>query len=130
MGRKRVQHPFVLVTSWGVRYSTAPSFSMSQISDREPARPMYGFFQNYFKRIATLSSKKLHSRAHRAIERECSVGCHHSPSVPSVPSIPSIPSTPGLLSSPAQPWTTQLWDLTGFSYEDLIPCVLSLHKKW
>ncbi|XP_030654042.1 cyclin-F isoform X2 [Nomascus leucogenys] len=28
-----------------------------------------------------------------------------------------------------QPWTTQLWDLTGFSYEDLIPCVLSLHKK-
>ncbi|XP_032124045.1 cyclin-F isoform X3 [Sapajus apella] len=28
-----------------------------------------------------------------------------------------------------QPWTTQLWDLTGFSYEDLIPCILSLHKK-
>ncbi|XP_026303325.1 cyclin-F [Piliocolobus tephrosceles] len=28
-----------------------------------------------------------------------------------------------------QPWTTQLWDLTGFSYEDLVPCVLSLHKK-
>ncbi|XP_013373472.1 PREDICTED: cyclin-F [Chinchilla lanigera] len=28
-----------------------------------------------------------------------------------------------------QPWTTQLWDLTGFSCEDLMPCVLSLHKK-
>ncbi|XP_078200485.1 cyclin-F isoform X5 [Callithrix jacchus] len=28
-----------------------------------------------------------------------------------------------------QPWTTQLWDLTGFSSEDLIPCVVSLHKK-
>nr|XP_014335431.1 PREDICTED: cyclin-F [Bos mutus] len=28
-----------------------------------------------------------------------------------------------------QPWTTQLWDLTGFSCEDLIPCVLSLHQK-
>nr|XP_009007182.2 cyclin-F isoform X4 [Callithrix jacchus] len=28
-----------------------------------------------------------------------------------------------------QPWTTQLWDLTGFSSEDLIPCVLSLHRK-
>ncbi|KAM5227339.1 cyclin-F [Ctenodactylus gundi] len=28
-----------------------------------------------------------------------------------------------------QPWTAQLWDLTGFSCEDLIPCVLSLHKK-
>lgn len=37
---------------------------------------------------------------------------------------------PGLLFSPAQPWTTQLWDLTGFSYSDLVPCVLSLHKKW
>lgn len=82
-----------------------------------------GFFQNCFKRIATLSSKKLHSRAHRAIEWKWSGGCRHSPSVPSIPSIP------GLLSSPAQPWTTQLWDLTGFSYEDLIPCVLSLHKK-
>lgn len=35
-----------------------------------------------------------------------------------------------LLPSPAQPWTTQLWDLTGFSCEDLIPCVLSLHQKW
>jgi hypothetical protein len=32
--------------------------------------------------------------------------------------------------SPAQPWTTRMWDLTGFSYEDLMPCVLSLHKKW
>ncbi|XP_036136259.1 cyclin-F isoform X3 [Molossus molossus] len=28
-----------------------------------------------------------------------------------------------------QPWTTRLWDLTGFSCEDLIPCVLSLHQK-
>ncbi|KAM4887120.1 LOW QUALITY PROTEIN: cyclin-F-like [Thomomys bottae] len=28
-----------------------------------------------------------------------------------------------------QPWTTHLWDLTGFSLKDLIPCVLSLHKK-
>ncbi|ELK30079.1 Cyclin-F [Myotis davidii] len=28
-----------------------------------------------------------------------------------------------------QPWSTQLWDLTGFSCEDLIPCVLSLHQK-
>ncbi|XP_004373459.1 cyclin-F [Trichechus manatus latirostris] len=28
-----------------------------------------------------------------------------------------------------QAWTPQLWDLTGFSYEDLVPCVLSLHKK-
>uniref|UniRef100_A0A8C0LKB9 Cyclin-F n=1 Tax=Canis lupus dingo TaxID=286419 RepID=A0A8C0LKB9_CANLU len=28
-----------------------------------------------------------------------------------------------------QPWTTRLWDLTGFSSEDLIPCVLSLHQK-
>lgn len=35
-----------------------------------------------------------------------------------------------LLSSPVQPWTTYLWDLTGFSYNDLTPCVLSLHKKW
>ncbi|XP_048188650.1 cyclin-F [Perognathus longimembris pacificus] len=28
-----------------------------------------------------------------------------------------------------QPWTPRLWDLTGFSLEDLFPCVLSLHKK-
>ncbi|XP_013843298.1 cyclin-F isoform X2 [Sus scrofa] len=28
-----------------------------------------------------------------------------------------------------QPWTTRLRDLTGFSCEDLIPCVLSLHQK-
>ncbi|XP_004586735.2 cyclin-F [Ochotona princeps] len=28
-----------------------------------------------------------------------------------------------------QPWTPRLWDLTGFSHEDLLPCVLSLHKK-
>ncbi|XP_026899337.2 cyclin-F [Acinonyx jubatus] len=28
-----------------------------------------------------------------------------------------------------QPWTTRLWDITGFSCEDLIPCVLSLHQK-
>ncbi|XP_008564522.1 PREDICTED: cyclin-F [Galeopterus variegatus] len=28
-----------------------------------------------------------------------------------------------------QPWTARLWDLTGFSYDDLVPCVLSLHKK-
>ncbi|XP_032003911.2 cyclin-F-like [Hylobates moloch] len=35
-----------------------------------------------------------------------------------------------LMHGQTQPWTTQLWDLTGFSYEDLIPCVLSLHKKW
>uniref|UniRef100_A0A8C6RIM9 Cyclin-F n=1 Tax=Nannospalax galili TaxID=1026970 RepID=A0A8C6RIM9_NANGA len=34
-----------------------------------------------------------------------------------------------LMHGQTQPWTTQLWDLTGFSYEDLTPCVLSLHKK-
>ncbi|XP_042554331.1 cyclin-F [Dipodomys spectabilis] len=28
-----------------------------------------------------------------------------------------------------QPWTPRLWDLTGFSLEDLTPCVFSLHKK-
>ncbi|XP_060028527.1 cyclin-F isoform X2 [Erinaceus europaeus] len=28
-----------------------------------------------------------------------------------------------------QPWTTRLWDFTGFSCEDLTPCVLSLHQK-
>nr|XP_012599315.1 cyclin-F isoform X1 [Microcebus murinus] len=28
-----------------------------------------------------------------------------------------------------QPWTPRLWELTGFSREDLVPCVLSLHKK-
>ncbi|XP_045397164.1 cyclin-F isoform X2 [Lemur catta] len=28
-----------------------------------------------------------------------------------------------------QPWTPRLWELTGFSHEDLVPCVLSLHKK-
>ncbi|XP_004706222.1 cyclin-F [Echinops telfairi] len=28
-----------------------------------------------------------------------------------------------------QAWSRQLWDLTGFSREDLVPCVLSLHKK-
>lgn len=34
-----------------------------------------------------------------------------------------------LMHGHTQPWTTQLWDLTGFSYSDLTPCVLSLHKK-
>ncbi|XP_012587143.1 PREDICTED: cyclin-F [Condylura cristata] len=29
----------------------------------------------------------------------------------------------------AQPWPTRLWDLTGFSCDDLTPCVLSLHQK-
>ncbi|XP_007937860.1 cyclin-F [Orycteropus afer afer] len=28
-----------------------------------------------------------------------------------------------------QAWPPRLWDLTGFSYDDLVPCVLSLHKK-
>ncbi|ELW67826.1 Cyclin-F, partial [Tupaia chinensis] len=28
-----------------------------------------------------------------------------------------------------QPWSARLWDLTGFCCEDLVPCVLSLHKK-
>ncbi|XP_029803571.1 cyclin-F [Suricata suricatta] len=28
-----------------------------------------------------------------------------------------------------QPWTTRLWDITGFSCEDLTSCVLSLHQK-
>ncbi|KAG8506389.1 Cyclin-F, partial [Galemys pyrenaicus] len=30
----------------------------------------------------------------------------------------------------AQPWPTRLWDLTGFSCEDLTPCVLSLHQNF
>uniref|UniRef100_G3TG00 Cyclin-F n=1 Tax=Loxodonta africana TaxID=9785 RepID=G3TG00_LOXAF len=34
-----------------------------------------------------------------------------------------------LIHGQTQAWTPQLWDLTGFSYEDLVPCVLSLHKK-
>lgn len=34
-----------------------------------------------------------------------------------------------LMHGQTQPWTTRLWDLTGFSCEDLIPCVLSLHQK-
>ncbi|OBS64350.1 hypothetical protein A6R68_07105 [Neotoma lepida] len=34
-----------------------------------------------------------------------------------------------LMHGQIQPWTTHLWDLTGFSYNDLTPCVLSLHKK-
>ncbi|XP_069920209.1 cyclin-F isoform X2 [Oryctolagus cuniculus] len=34
-----------------------------------------------------------------------------------------------LVHGQAQPWPTRLWDFTGFSYEDLMPCVLSLHKK-
>uniref|UniRef100_A0A8D2JST3 Cyclin-F n=1 Tax=Sciurus vulgaris TaxID=55149 RepID=A0A8D2JST3_SCIVU len=34
-----------------------------------------------------------------------------------------------LMHQQTQPWTSQLCDLTGFSFEDLIPCVLSLHKK-
>nr|XP_027796476.1 cyclin-F [Marmota flaviventris] len=34
-----------------------------------------------------------------------------------------------LMHRQTQPWTSQLCDLTGFSFEDLIPCVLSLHKK-
>ncbi|XP_020028751.1 cyclin-F isoform X3 [Castor canadensis] len=34
-----------------------------------------------------------------------------------------------LMHGQTQPWTTRMWDLTGFSYEDLMPCVLSLHKK-
>ncbi|XP_063171155.1 cyclin-F [Candoia aspera] len=29
----------------------------------------------------------------------------------------------------ARPWTSQLTETTGFSYEELVPCVLSLHKK-
>ncbi|XP_020862531.1 cyclin-F isoform X1 [Phascolarctos cinereus] len=34
-----------------------------------------------------------------------------------------------LMHRQAHPWTSQLWECTGFFYEDLIPCVLSLHKK-
>ncbi|XP_028904932.1 cyclin-F [Ornithorhynchus anatinus] len=34
-----------------------------------------------------------------------------------------------LLHRQAHPWTSQLGECTGFSFEDLIPCVLSLHKK-
>ncbi|KFU95233.1 Cyclin-F, partial [Chaetura pelagica] len=29
----------------------------------------------------------------------------------------------------AHPWTSQLSECTGFSFEDLLPCVLSLHQK-
>lgn len=60
--------------------------------------------------FSALSPRKLYSRAIGA------VGVKAAPRPP--------------LPSPAQPWTTQLWDLTGFSCEDLIPCVLSLHQKW
>ncbi|NXG22721.1 CCNF protein, partial [Grallaria varia] len=34
-----------------------------------------------------------------------------------------------VLHSQAHPWTNQLSDYTGFSLEDLVPCVLSLHQK-
>ncbi|XP_058142593.1 cyclin-F [Dasypus novemcinctus] len=34
-----------------------------------------------------------------------------------------------LMHGQTQPWSLRLRDLTGFSYEDLVPCVLSLHKK-
>lgn len=34
-----------------------------------------------------------------------------------------------LMHGHTQPWTSQLWDLTGFSCEDLTACVLSLHQK-
>ncbi|XP_076998222.1 cyclin-F isoform X2 [Tamandua tetradactyla] len=34
-----------------------------------------------------------------------------------------------LMHGQTQPWSPRLWDLTGFSHEDLTPCVLSLHKK-
>ncbi|KFV62469.1 Cyclin-F, partial [Dryobates pubescens] len=30
----------------------------------------------------------------------------------------------------AHPWSSQLADCTGFSLEDLLPCVLSLYQKW
>ncbi|OXB59274.1 hypothetical protein ASZ78_007795 [Callipepla squamata] len=35
-----------------------------------------------------------------------------------------------ILHGHAHPWTRQLSECTGFSLEDLLPCVLSLHKKW
>lgn len=72
-----------------------------------------GSYQSHFKGTATLSSRNLYN-----IMAECGVGEVGGGLIPS------------LLSSPAQPWTSQLCDLTGFSFEDLIPCVLSLHKKW
>ncbi|KAJ7413674.1 Cyclin-F [Willisornis vidua] len=34
-----------------------------------------------------------------------------------------------ILHSQAHPWTNQLSECTGFSLEDLMPCVLSLHQK-
>ncbi|NWX90964.1 CCNF protein, partial [Nothoprocta pentlandii] len=34
-----------------------------------------------------------------------------------------------LLHKQAHPWTSQLSECTGFSFEDLLPCVLSLHQK-
>ncbi|NXJ12380.1 CCNF protein, partial [Odontophorus gujanensis] len=34
-----------------------------------------------------------------------------------------------ILHGHAHPWTSQLSECTGFSLEDLLPCVLSLHKK-
>ncbi|XP_006893948.1 PREDICTED: cyclin-F [Elephantulus edwardii] len=34
-----------------------------------------------------------------------------------------------LMHGQTQAWTPRLWDLTGFSHKDLVPCALSLHKK-
>ncbi|KFO71272.1 Cyclin-F, partial [Cuculus canorus] len=34
-----------------------------------------------------------------------------------------------ILHRQARPWTSQLSEYTGFSFEDLLPCVLSLHQK-
>ncbi|NWS72804.1 CCNF protein, partial [Crotophaga sulcirostris] len=34
-----------------------------------------------------------------------------------------------ILHRQARPWTSQLSECTGFSFEDLLPCVLSLHQK-
>nr|XP_020753137.1 cyclin-F isoform X2 [Odocoileus virginianus texanus] len=62
-----------------------------------------------YRAFSALSPRNLHPRTTGA------VGVKATPRPP--------------LPSPAQPWTTQLWDLTGFSCEDLIPCVLSLHQK-
>ncbi|XP_042671213.1 cyclin-F-like, partial [Centrocercus urophasianus] len=35
-----------------------------------------------------------------------------------------------ILHGHAHPWTSQLSECTGFSLEDLLPCVLRLHQKW
>ncbi|KAM6155646.1 cyclin-F [Rhynchocyon petersi] len=34
-----------------------------------------------------------------------------------------------LMHGQTQAWTPRLWDFTGFSQKDLVPCALSLHKK-